>query len=289
MISPYVRRLRLGIELRALRLERNMNQDRLARLTGRSRMDISRLETGQSADQTAVLDILDALAVADDRWTALATLAEEASLQGWWESVRHMGERQALYANVEAGATSIRAYEQTFLPGLLQVPEYIEANAAALESIEPLAPATLDGMLAGRAGRQRNLRRPGGPTTEILIDESAIFRLAVPPDVTKQQLKHIAGVITSGPPNITVRVLKMSARIRDYTVPRCTFSIYDYPDPGDPTVVAIDTVTEDVLLTSAEKVAPYEKLYGNLRDAALTPEQSADFLTKAAWEIGGLD
>jgi hypothetical protein len=42
-------------------------------------------------------------------------------------------------------------------------------------------------------------------------------------------------------------------------------------------------------LTGEAQVAPYEKLYGNLRDAALTPEASADFLTKAAWEIGGFD
>jgi hypothetical protein len=144
-------------------------------------------------------------------------------------------------------------------------------------------------MLAGRAGRQRNLRRLGGPAFEVVIDEGAIFRLEAPPDVTKQQLKHIAGIISSGPPNITVRVLKISARIRDYTVPRSTFSLYSYPDLGDPTVVAIDTVTQDVLFTGEPQVAPYEKLYRNLRDAALTPEQSADFLTKAAWEIGGFD
>jgi hypothetical protein len=200
-----------------------------------------------------------------------------------------MGERQALYANLEAGVTTMRKYEQALLPGLLQTPEYITTRVAVLGPYESLAPATLDGMLAGRAGRQRNLRRPGGPDVEIIIDEGAIFRLAVPPDVTKQQLKHIAGIITSGPPNITVRVLKISARIRDYTVPRSTFSLYSYPDPGDPTVVAIDTVTQDVLFTGEAQVAPYEKLYRNLRDAALTPEQSADFLTKAAWEIGGFD
>jgi transcriptional regulator with XRE-family HTH domain len=70
------------MELRALRLGQNINQDRLARLTGRSRADISRLETGQSADQAAVLDILDALGVPDDRWTSLATLAEEPNAQG---------------------------------------------------------------------------------------------------------------------------------------------------------------------------------------------------------------
>src|SRR5436190_2090901 len=75
MISPYVRRLRLGTELRALRAEHNMNQDRVARLIGKSRMDISRLESGQSADQGSVLDILEALSVEGERWAMIAAIA----------------------------------------------------------------------------------------------------------------------------------------------------------------------------------------------------------------------
>jgi hypothetical protein len=41
----------------------------------------------------------------------------EAAEGGWWESYNEaMGERQALYANLEAGVTSIREYQQTFIP-----------------------------------------------------------------------------------------------------------------------------------------------------------------------------
>ena len=50
MNSPYVRRLRLGKELRALRAEHNMTQARVARLIAKTRNDISKLENGQSAD-----------------------------------------------------------------------------------------------------------------------------------------------------------------------------------------------------------------------------------------------
>ncbi len=103
----------------------------------------------------------------------------------------HIGDSQAIYANPEAGATNIRAYEQTFLPGLLRLPEYTRARATALETIQPIAPATVDGMLAGRAGRQRNLRRPGGPTYEVILDESAVFRRAVPQGVAHKQLRHL--------------------------------------------------------------------------------------------------
>lgn len=41
MSSPYVRRLRLGKEVRALRTERNMTQARMARLAGMTRNNVS--------------------------------------------------------------------------------------------------------------------------------------------------------------------------------------------------------------------------------------------------------
>jgi hypothetical protein len=61
--------------------------------------------------------------------------------------------------------------------------------------------------------------------------------------------------------------------------------VYTYPDPGDPTVVAVDTVTSDLTLTEAADVRPYEQLYQRLRDAALPPDDSLDLLTKVAAEL----
>lgn len=54
------------------------------------------------------------------------------------------------------------------------------------------------------------------------------------------------------------------------------------PDSGDPTVVAIDTPTMDVILTENFEVAPYEGFYERIREAALSPEDSANLLTKEA-------
>ena len=280
MISPHVRKLRLATEMRRLRAEAGLTADQLAKLIGRSRADISRLENGHAADQADVIKILDALDVDGDRWTEVVTIAREASEKGWWESDKTMGERQALIANLEAGATTIRQYEQTFVPGLLQVPEFVRARTTATASLEPVS-GTIEGLLAGRAGRQRMLRRPGGPTLEVVLDEVAVHRLAAPPDVMKKQLYHLATAVNTEP-RITLRVLPLSARIKDFTVPRCTFTIFTYPDPGDPEVVAVDTVTSDLILTDPDQVTPYDRLFERLREAALPPAESLDLLTKAA-------
>lgn len=113
-------------------------------------------------------------------------------------------------------------------------------------------PETIEGILAGRSGRQRNLRRPGGPSFEAIVDETAIYRLTAPPAVMQQQLRHLVDVINGGPRNVTLRVLPTRARIKGFAVPRGTFSIYGYPDLGDPQVVAIEQViSESVVVRHA--------------------------------------
>jgi transcriptional regulator with XRE-family HTH domain len=283
MISPYVRRLRLAAELRALRAQAGLTHEQVARQIGESRAQISRLENGHVVDQAGVMKILDALGVDDERWTQIITIAREAGEKGWWESTRGMGERQALYANLEAGAAQIREYQQTFPPALLQIPEFVRARAGADATLDSL-PSMLAGVLDGNAGRKRMLRRPGAPSYQVIVDEMAVRRLAAPPDVVKKQIYHLATACNAAP-NIDLRVLPVDARIDGFTVPRCAFSIYNYPDPEDPAVVAIDTVTSDLVLTDPAEVAPYDQLYTRLRNASLPTDDSLDMLTRAATEL----
>jgi len=83
MISPYVRRLRLATEVRALRAGAGLTADQLGKRIGRSRADISRLENGHVVDQADVIKILDVLGVDGDRWTQVVTIAREARQEPW--------------------------------------------------------------------------------------------------------------------------------------------------------------------------------------------------------------
>ena len=63
---------------------------------------------------------------------------------------------------------------------------------------------------------------------------------------------------------------------------RSAFSIYTFQDPGDPTVVAVDTVTNDIVLTEGDDVKRYEVLYDRLRAASLSMSDSLDLLIETA-------
>jgi transcriptional regulator with XRE-family HTH domain len=283
MISPYVRRLRLATELKHLRERAGLTHEQLAKKTSLSRAQISRLENTHVVDQADIMAILEVLEVTGEEWTRVITIAREAAEQGWWASNKAMGVRQALYADLEAGATTIREYQATFIPGLLQTPEFTKARTeidsrAGLVSFKP------DKAVEARAGRQRMLRRPGGPTYEVLLDEVAIRRRAVPAELVKQQLYHLSATVNREP-QITLRVLPIDAQPEAYEVPRSAFSLYTFADPDDPTIVLVDTVTSDLTLTEPADAQRYETLYRRLRGAALDEDESLEFLIKAAREL----
>lgn len=276
MISPYVRRQRLAREI--VELRGDMTHAELRKRSGVSQSAISRLENGRSRPNVGdVIKILDVLAVDTERWEQVVKIAYEAAQRGWWES-EDIDDRQAMYADLEAGAATIREYQLTFVPGLLQTPGYTRARA---EYAPPMGRKRieLDALIRARAGRQRMFRRPGGPTYEVILDELAIRRATATPDVLSDQFRCLADLKDD---RITLRILPMQATIELFNVPQSAFSLYTYKDPGDPEIVAVDTVTSDLILTEPGEVEPYKRLYDRLRKAALSTADSSEMLREAA-------
>src|SRR5947207_6577842 len=83
MISPYVRRLRLGAELRALRAAAGLTHEQVAKRIGGSRAQVSRLENGHVVDLADVMKILYALGVGGERWASGVAMSPEAGENGW--------------------------------------------------------------------------------------------------------------------------------------------------------------------------------------------------------------
>lgn len=284
MISPYVRRLRLGVELRTARTEAGLTHEQLAKKVTPSRQQIGRLELGHAVpDQNDVFQILEAIGIGpkDERWTMIVGIAREAAERGWWESVRFkMGLRQALIADLEAGAVSIRQYELTLIPGLLQTPEFVKARVEVGKW--PLAEgATVEGILNGRLRRQTMIDRAGGPTYDALIDELALIRASVPPEVFTAQLEHLIKVSEDNA-QVNIRILPCAATIEDYQVPAGSFSLFTYTDPGDPLVVALEQITDTSIITEPEPAERYGATFTYLWNAALSTDDSRDYLINAA-------
>ncbi|MEU4244249.1 helix-turn-helix transcriptional regulator [Actinoplanes sp. NPDC026619] len=283
--GPYVRRLRLSRELKGLREGNGLSIDALAREVGSRRQRISEIENCHvRPDDAEINKILDFFRVTELRRAAILAAAADARHVGWWEKISAaIGPRQALYADLESGAGLISEYQLTLLPGLLQIPEFTAAYARVdrtlyAETFDP------ERAVEARAARQANLARSNPPRYHVVIDELAIRRFAATAGAAHEQLEHIA-VILQDNPGITVQVLPVSARIPGGLTPRSAFSMYQYPDPDDPVVVAVDTITSDLLLTEPEHVAPYLRLHQRLSEAALSRSDTFDFLVMVGEDL----
>lgn len=280
MKSPYVRRLRLGQELRKLRLDAGLTAEELARSLRVTRVKITHIETAaRRPDVGDVMNLLETLNVTGERYDDLVRLARDGAERGWWEERRYklMGDRQALAANIEAGATRIREYSPTFIPGLLQTEEYIRAaNATLPEQVQTTWSA--EGATRGRLERQRIFRRDDGPTLDIVAETTAVGRLTGPRDVMRRQLTRLLECLAD--PRVSFRVLPLHVELIQRPLPSSPFFLYNYPDPRDPTVALMEPLHSTIVLSHAEDVEPYEQLWGRLSELAMSEEDTAEYLNE---------
>ena len=80
-------------------------------------------------------------------------------------------------------------------------------------------------------------------------------------------------------------LIAVDAEITGYNVPATSFTAFTYPDPGDPTVIGIETVTSNEVLTDPDQVKPHIRLYDSLREAAMSVSDSRQFLVQAAEQL----
>lgn len=259
-----------------------MTTDELAKRIHYSRMKVSRLENASGRpDVSDVVKILDIFEVTGAEWENVVRLATSAAEKGWWDAYGDsMGARQRLYADIESGADSIREFNFGSIPGVLQTPDFAAAlvELAKKDSIIDFHP---EKMVRARQQRFEVIQRPDGPTCEFIIDEVATRRINVQPDIMTAQLRHIAEQVSANS-RLTVRVLPIDCHLAGTSLPRDTFSLFTFPDPPDPPMTVIETITTDLVHTEQREVKRYRQMYQDFARAALTPDDSLALLVEAA-------
>lgn len=266
--GPRFSRLRVGDEIRRLRLAQELTQAQLGGKVGASGARISRLETGETApDLALVMNVLDYLEIAEPDQKKLITLARQANEQTWWK-VSGMQTRQAAFAELESTATTIREYSMVFVPGLLQTADYAQTRYS---DIEGQLPFDAEAAIAGRQERQKILTRPKKPVQyEVLIDKLALSRNTAPADVMAAQRQRL--VEASRLPNVELRVLPLDVALPYYTPSLNSFTVFSFASSSD--VVVVETETTEAQSTDDDQLSRYRCLYSRLREAALPPEDS---------------
>ncbi|MEZ0069112.1 transcriptional regulator with XRE-family HTH domain [Streptacidiphilus sp. MAP12-20] len=276
-VNPTVRRRRLGAELRRLREQKGLTAEEVAQQLLVSQSKISRLENGRrSISQRDVRDLCEVYGVSDSAMIdGLMTMARESRQRGWWHAFGDVP--YSVYIGLEAEAVGIRTYESLFIPGLLQTREYAHA---VVTGIQPEAqPAQIDKRTDVRMVRQDLLRNGEEPLRLwAVVDEAALHRVVGSPETMRAQLESL--IETSLLPHVTVQVLPFS--VGAHPGMTSNFSILEYRDASDATVVYLEGVTSDLYLEKETDVRAYATLYEHLQAQALGPEQTRELVDKVA-------
>jgi Domain of unknown function (DUF5753) len=184
------------------------------------------------------------------------------------------------YAGMEAATASVRAYQAQLVHGLLQTEDYARAVLRALrvedtrESVEKL--------VEFRMARQAQLTRAGDPLRLwVIFEEEALRRPIGGLAIMQSQLQHILEAAER--PTITTQVLP-TARGAHAGLDG-SFSVFEFPDPGDPDVAYAGGPVGTVFVEKIEDVKRFSARFDHLRAAALDIGESTDLIARIAREM----
>lgn len=283
--GPVVQSAVLRSELVRLRKEKGMTQEQVAGNLEWSASKLIRVEGGRSSITKVDLDaLLQQYGVtSESQRERLHNLNRGARATAWWDAYRDDVPAPYLnYVGYEAGAAFIRQFPGTVVPGLLQTPEY--AEELTVISVEPVKVASVVKL---RLQRQSELAQRENPPRQFYVLDEAVIRRRVgiqkDPAIMPNQLMHIVGK-ARGDERITVRVIPFEAGA--HAGLSGPFTLLEF-DGGLPDILYLDAGRGviDMINSNDEQVAEYADNFEKLLGAALSADESLEFIRSAAEEM----
>jgi transcriptional regulator with XRE-family HTH domain len=277
VISPTVRRRRLGSEIKRLREAERMSGSLLAKKIGMSQPQFSRVENARGKLTVAQLGkLIKVFAVDERKAEELRTLHRDGDVLGWWEQYSDvLPDNVELLIGLEAGAAWEQTYQDAYIPGLLQTPEYARA---VIGSAAPfLRSADLPRLVQLRAERQQRLTDTDFRLTTV-INEAALHRWVGGREVMHTQLRHLL----DAQHNATVEVLVLPYEAGEHPGQGQSFVLLTFPEPEDPAIVFLDYAHSSGFLEKAPEIRQHTSVFGAVVSQALNPDDSLRRIAKIA-------
>jgi transcriptional regulator with XRE-family HTH domain len=252
--GPTALRILLGAQLRRLREAHGFTLDEAGKVIRASGSKVSRLETGRVGFKDRdIADLLTFYGVTDEQQrNALRDLARSANARGWWHDYSEvLPSWFEAYVGLEEAATSIRAYEIQFVPGLLQTEDY--ARAVTLLGHHGAPAEEIELRVRLRMARQSLLAKPQPVHLWAVLDEAVLRRPAGRPGVMRRQLQHL--IEAADRPNVTIQVVPFRAGA--HAAAGGPFSILRFAERDLPDVVYLEQLTSALYLDKRETVDHY--------------------------------
>jgi transcriptional regulator with XRE-family HTH domain len=279
-LGPFVRRRLLGRALRKIADQAKLNQDQLAKETGLKAPSISRILNGkQTILPRTVRLICHACGVGAPTIDMLVRQAEESNERAWYQLYSDtVPSWVESFLGLEAEASEVWTYQAQAVPGLLQLPEYVRAIAAAaqLDSTD----AEIERSVELRLARQRRLTSANPPLLKVVLDEAVVRRPVGGWTVHAAQLRHLVDM--SRLKHVDIRVLAFDAG--EHVAMTGGFTMLRFPDELEMNAVFLE---HDHGATSAERPADldrYGRMFVRLQSQSLDLDSTRERLATLADE-----
>ncbi|GAA0538990.1 MULTISPECIES: helix-turn-helix domain-containing protein [Streptomyces] len=275
---------KLGGELLRLRTMAGFTQGQAADAITASTGKVAKMESGWVPMREPDIRALCALYGASDVKTVgpLLELAridrERRKVKGWWNDVA-LSSAMKQYAPLEAVATEIKAWQVSFIPGLLQTAAYTRALRRSWVPDE--SPDKAEAFAASRLARQQRLFGESPLVLKAVIPEAALRIPVVHPEMLREQLK---GLLDWGErPNVTVRVLPFSAGFAKGLTG--SFNVLSFGEPGAMDVVYVESSHSHVWVEGGEGAAQHVKIFEETAQCAFSEPETRAFIEALIKEL----
>ncbi|MGH3822608.1 MAG: DUF5753 domain-containing protein [Pseudonocardiaceae bacterium] len=276
-VSPTLRLWQLAESLRGHRERSELTiveaANRLKQHSPRwGRSKLQRIETRSYAPLPAEVEHLAAVYEVPAEETAdLIRMAREGRQKGWWQSSALPKLAQTI-VGLEQAATTIRQFELTLVPGLLQTSDFARALITTLQPTTPIE--GLENRVAARMIRQHVLTGADPLTYEVILSE-AVLRCPVGGNrVMRSQLEHLLDLTRA--PNITVQVVPFTAG--PHPGMEGAFSIVTLPELAHD-VGYVEGPAGSIYLEEQDDVRRCIMRFAVLSSLALNPTESRDLIS----------
>ncbi|MFD0903983.1 helix-turn-helix domain-containing protein [Actinomadura sediminis] len=283
--GPIVQSALLRTELVRLRKEKGVTQEQVARRLEWSPSKLIRIEGGKNAitrtDLQALLSVYDV--TAESRQERLQELARGAREPAWWNAYKgELDPNYLAFVGYSAGASYIRHFHGTVVPGLLQTPEYAEV----LETGRVSTQAKAFGVKL-RMQRQEELARRANPPRQLYILDEAVVRrhvgIASDPGIMPAQLRHIADR-AEGDELVNVRIIPFSAGA--HLGLDGPFVVLEFEGGLNDVLYLEGRSAASALVTGDDdRITDYRDNFELLLEQTLSAGDSIEFLRKAAEDL----
>jgi len=280
--GPVLQHRRIGMQLRSLRENSGLTIEQAGEAIGRSDSTISRIENGRRRVQKLEMKgLLDAYGVAEEDRAVMLQFLQEAPEQAWWTSFDDaLPPGLETYIGLEADAATLRVVAPLMVHSLLMIEDYARA---IIRAGKPTAPdKEINRLVALRMQRQQVLARQPTPLDLLVVlDEAALRRQVGSAAVMRDQIKHLITSVETVP-NIAVQVLTFDKGA--HAAQNGGYMILDFPDPADPVIVYVDSPGGNLYIQKPQDTRAFTTAFGRLCGAALSPDESVQFLRTALKE-----